>query len=1421
MIGDLTVSPRDLQQLGTADAVAAFFARLGYQTNARTPQPPANLGITAEGTVRSLRRVELIADNEGLQVYLFEVSSVTLSLTRALARTFRNRAGNYLLVLTSDYEQIDFVLLERYLSSMSHDALGIGTPHAGIRPRVLTVERRNPSRASLRALRRFVFAGSDGYGQYERLRAAYDVADWSEDFFNNRGLFSDYYLLERLRENPAWVEDPKPAFLRLREVFRSASDVSGQPEEPLRRLIVEPTLEILGFRFRAGERAGGEGVEPDYLLSTHAGLDTTMAACLAYSWGRSLDGKDEHHDRESPEENPGAIVVSLLENGKVPWVIVTNGKQWRLYSAKAHSRATNYYEVDLEEAVTASIANGSDSAEAFRYFWLFFRQQAFEPAPVARGGATQTLSFLDLVLAESEDYAKELGERLKERVFTQTFPHLVEGFITSIHQRDGRHTAISQKRLDEIYQGTLTLLYRLLFLLYAEARDLLPVREVRGYWAASLARLKREIADAVGPIADEADGRLRKRFSQTDYELYDRLGRLFEVIDQGDPDLNVPTYDGGLFISLPDAKDDSPEGANARFLRSHKVPNYHLARALDLLARDEDPKRHDLVAIDYKSLGVRHLGSIYEGLLEFRVRIADRTLAIVKEKGREVYVSLAGLSKSQGERAEHHGRVINKGQAYLENDRRERKATGSYYTPDYIVNYIVQHTVGPVLREKFEALRSKLRDAQRRRQEFFKRQDGSRKAHVRPEPSEKADLIGQELVAEMFDLKVLDPAMGSGHFLVEAVDFITDKILDFLNAFPWNPVFTELHRTRQTILKEMAERGITIDERRLTEVNLLKRHVLKRCIYGVDLNPMAVELAKVSLWLDCFTLGAPLSFLDHHLRCGNALIGVTVAEVDEIRAREGQLQLSESSDWQGLQQAIQGMILVGGLPDATATQVDTSRTEYRRASNLLTPFKRILDIHTARWFDGGVFASKRKENGSAVLDEILKSGDLFNWASGRAAYMFDTEQYQLILRTTERISHERRFFHWELEFPEVFYGSRLGKAQTFERLKGAGFDAVIGNPPYINVKRGMEDALKRYLEHRYALAIGQWDQGALFYELALGSVHWPSIASIHASVGLIVPKPFFLSESYQALRALLMAAGSILYGPCGECFADSGVEASICIVDRRSRGTLCIVDGRQPPSFLKRTDVPIAVMSRVPFAIFTYMLPERAFFALYAGAKHEKLVPLSELVEWTRGVEAGKGDLAVSRTKAPGTHPLIVGEAMTAFAAPPTAWIRVDLHDEKKFKLPTLYRAVPKLLVRRVAQTLIAAVDETGAYVLNTIYIARAKGELDPYAAAALLNSALARGILRATFNMDDTLFPYIRVSQLDRLLVPLLAMNDATLARLGRLLSSQPEEAKRDVRIMELETRVRELYGLEPDLADAICAVGATTVAPDVEGQQ
>ena len=1156
---DCDITASEIQQLAGADAVAAFFARLGYRTDVRVPQTPGNLGITADGTVRPIKRVELIADQEGLlQVYLFELTTVTVTHTRALARAFRNRAGNYLLVLTSDYDRLDFVLVEKYLPTAG-PATAIGQAQVGVRPRMLTVERRKPGRVELRVLRRFTYTESDPLAQYDKMLSAYAIADWSEEFFNNRALFSDYYLLERLRDRPEWAEDPKPAYAALQELYRGASSrLTNQPEDRLRADLLEPVFKALGFAAKTGKKSASAAEEPDYRLFGPDAKDKPLALCLAYPWGRSLDGKDDQRDKETPEENPGAVVVSALEKGETQWAVVTNGKVWRLYSARAHSRATNYYEIDLEEALSPAGPQGGSPAESFRYFWLLFRRHALEPAAVSREGREQSLCFLDLLLAESEDYAKELGERLKERVFKQVFPHLAEGFLASIRKRDGKEADLSDAALAEVFRGTLTFLYRLLFLLYAESRDLLPAKEVRGYFEASITKLKREVAEAAGTIADEVEGKLRKTYRDDSYALYDRLARLFTVVDQGDPALNVPVYNGGLFLTQPQRDDDSPEAHAARFLNTTKVSDRDLACALNHLVRDEDPKRHDLVFIDFKSLGVRQLGSIYEGLLEFKVRIAPHKLAVTKEKGREVYVPFADLDEREQARSERTSNIVKKSAAYLENDKHERKATGSYYTPDPIVKYIVEHAVGPVLEEKFEKVRPLLRKAQADRAAFFKQQEAFRKQGMRPKPDAQADLVGREVVDELFDIKVLDPAMGSGHFLVEAVDFITDRTLTFLAAFPWNPVLAHLGRMRETILAEMDEQGIAIDPKRLTDVNLLKRQVLKRCIYGVDLNPMAVELAKVSLWLDCFTLGAPLSFLDHHLRCGNSLIGVTVEEVREALSGKGQMGLFGQDRFARVMMATDLMRHVGELSDVTSAQVQESRREYHRASEALARFKRILDIYTSRWFGNTPVKGRRGRIRNVALGsedrdvtvELLGASEIEPLLSASPAEMRSAIGHlgpddQRIARTALAAAEAKRFFHWELEFPEVFYGPSAASTQVVERKQDAGFDAVIGNPPYVKVVALASDDVD-YWKQTWQSAHMRMDISTLFYELGIGLIREKS------RVALITSIQFLSGEYGRGLRSILLKNNveEILDLRKLRVFEDATTYAGIIIVQK-------------------------------------------------------------------------------------------------------------------------------------------------------------------------------------------------------------------------------------------------------------------------------
>ena len=625
--------------------------------------------------------------------------------------------------------------------------------------------------------------------------------------FNNRALFSDYYLNERLPELVEWRERPEEAYHSLRELLpRLRREINTTGDSATAQYTVESALEALGFK---PVRAGG-GDEPDYRLYAPDNPEKPVAVCLAYSWNRYLDGRDETRDLQTPDENPGARVVTVLQSGEAPWAIVTNGKLWRLYSARSHSRSTNYYEIDLDE----TLGHGRPQRGVPVLLALL------PPERLRHQRSPERWSDQGIELPGSavgrERELRQGSRRAPEGggVFEQVVPHFATGFIEHLKGQVGlagpnqvsllpvSEQLVLKREPDEafrrqVFNGTLTLLYRLLFLLYAESRDLLPVKEVRGYWERSLTKLKTDISEKAGPIGDSVPDQLRKayRASADATELYDRLLDLFSVIDLGSRDLNVPLYNGGLFITKPDSAKHTQEAETARFLASHKIPDRYLALGLDLLARDLDDKRQDLVFIDYKSLGVRQLGSIYEGLLEFKLRIAQEKMGVVKGKKTEEVIPYqeAGKSKKRvltlGRGRNALERVYQPGDVYLENDRRERKASGSYYTPDHIVKYIVENTVGPVLAEKFDKLRPKFRDAQQDYRKALDRAEAFRRQGMKPDDPAKVANTYASLVDDLFDLKVLDPAMGSGHFLVEAVDFVCDRILGeregFLRAFPW------------------------------------------------------------------------------------------------------------------------------------------------------------------------------------------------------------------------------------------------------------------------------------------------------------------------------------------------------------------------------------------------------------------------------------------------------------------------------------------------------------------------------------------------------------------------------------------------------------------------------------------------------------
>ncbi|MDB9544568.1 N-6 DNA methylase [Microcystis aeruginosa CS-1036] len=777
----------------------------------------------------------------------------------------------------------------------------------------------------------------------------------------NKPLFSQHYLEHRLPDSGEWQEDVSVAFGRLESLYQQKKAILPTLNEAQTEAeLIQPILEILGFSYipQVSSRGKGRSERPDYALfatendryqayalqnNERAFYSQVLAIAEAKYWQRSLSDVSKNDQRDIwKNSNPSFQITNYLTGTGVDWGILTNGREWRLYYRQASSTATEFYLVDLME-----LLEGGDR-QKFRYFWLFFRQEAFIKDIHGQ-------NFLERVREGSTTYATRVGNELKELVFDRIFPDISKGFVSL-------NTDIQP---DLLYEASLSLLYKLLFLLYAEARDLLPVRgDYRDY---SLLQKTREIAVKIDR---------QQVFSGTSTGIYDALLSLFRIVDRGDANLAVPRYNGGLF--------DMEEGRVNCFLGQYKLSDAVLAPILDKLARFEGQP------IDYSFLGVRQLGSIYEGLLEYRIVIEGESV-------------------------------------HLENDRGERKATGSYYTPDYIVKYIVSHTLKPILEQRARQFGDVMTEIATRRQESSDRRLGNLSQQGLEKELQRLE---KKAIATLLDLKLCDPAMGSGHFLVEAVDYLTDELIQILNLYPEdNPVLTMLETTRQNIIDNLRQQGIILDSPTLEPTQLLQRVVMKRCIYGVDINPMAVELAKVSLWLHSFTVGAPLSFLDHHLRCGNSLIGTTAkdAEAAMIEEESGQLTLL-TGPFVGLLRAAEIMRGISTLSDATFAEVEASEQLFRDFDSQAKPYKRLLDVFLSRFF--GVktaieFLQRYGGNISAINWDKIPRSD------------------QGILDQAASLYKSKRFFHWDLEFPEVFID--LDSASWKDN---PGFDAVIGNPPY-------------------------------------------------------------------------------------------------------------------------------------------------------------------------------------------------------------------------------------------------------------------------------------------------------------------------------------------------------------------------------------
>ena len=377
---DLDLTAKEVAELASPDAITAFLAKLGYDTADRDAAFAGGRGaggrigqrhqadrasLRRPGAVPSGRlRPAEVADGQGPQR---PRASPGQEQPRPPADPgFRLRHAG--------------VRVPRQAEARAERASRRASASRSFPRRSASTAAARPGWTCAR-LRRFTWTCRDALEQFDKLRSVFDAAAYTGEYFQNRGLFSDYFLRDRLREDPAWRDNPSEMFAFVRDLLRDAqARWSGKDKDTLRNQLLEPLFKKLGFKATVNRPSKTDQTQPDYLLKSSDGGKLTAA--FVYAWDRWLDGPDLN-DTDTPEENPGACVVTALDAGTADWIIVTNGRLWRLYSRQAHARATNFYEVDLVEALTAS--GDTDPNEAFRYWWLFFRPDAFKPKAEAPG----------------------------------------------------------------------------------------------------------------------------------------------------------------------------------------------------------------------------------------------------------------------------------------------------------------------------------------------------------------------------------------------------------------------------------------------------------------------------------------------------------------------------------------------------------------------------------------------------------------------------------------------------------------------------------------------------------------------------------------------------------------------------------------------------------------------------------------------------------------------------------------------------------------------------------------------------------------------------------------------------------------------------------------------------------------------------
>lgn len=802
-----------------------------------------------------------------------------------------------------------------------------------------------------------------------------------------------------------------------------------------------------------------------------------------------------------------AKLLKELRKQNLNWGILTDGAKWRLYSTKSSRPYEDFVELSLAE-----VLEKNDEGE-YGLFERFFHKDSFIPEKFKVDDEEKKKSEGSSVYKCRLDRDKEDSEKLLEGYIKnpllyqidEILQYLCNGFIADTTRRGDEYTEEERK---DIFESSVNFLYRCLFLFYAEARRLLPseVGKAESYSKHSIRALCREAHKFQWGKRKDYDG----------YDLWKHLKGLTNAVNDGDSDYGIMGYNGGLF-------DDEQE----KYLGRHRLRNDSLSRALYLLAYVEPYNNNpdDEYEIPYEDLEVRHLGELYENILEYTVLLADAD-RIRRRTKKGVGVLLASeTTRQKGDT------LIKKGDVYFGETALERKQTGSYYTPEPLVRFLNTKAVVDPLRERFE------KEYRKRFNEFLDQASSGQDEGSRKGATRAAIAIVERFVNDVvLDFKVCDPAMGSGHFLVDAGNQMAGLIVELLAEIP--------------NIKGLSTKVTS-------NPNDWRRLITRNCLYGLDLNPLAVDLAKLSLWLNCFAINHKLTFLDHHLRCGNSLIGIrTLDQLKTVPKRKNEKEKKSKQQvlpyFDDLSKLlIQSSTTIEAIPNIEEDDTDRQKIMFERAHELaFVRLDPLANLYTAYLMDSGITEEQYRE--------------LFSYfAAGRNKSQIGDRELKDVSHKVGNYKKKHQFFHWALEFPDVFKKNGMG-----------GFNAAVGNPPWDIVKPNSQEFFSNYdpefraygkqeanrvaeqlmrrnplIRERWEICCNVFQEQSLYFRepevynaIGKGDINtfklfleqFFDLLCKKGRMGIVVPSGIYTDQGCQALRELLFDQSEVKFFYCFE-----------------------------------------------------------------------------------------------------------------------------------------------------------------------------------------------------------------------------------------------------------------------------------------------